>query len=199
MGIAEPAEIAVEQVGMGIEMDHADRSIGGEAAQHRKRDEMVAARRHRGDAAFPQPGIEFGNSRHAVIKVDGVRPDIAQIGAIHHGERVHAGDRVHRPDHRRQVAQLARPVARSRPVGGAGVPWHADEPHLHLVNARRAHLQMRQAHEARHAGETRHLHRRYGNEKLVVRHLGSPVPRSFRRTGGEGRILFQAALPAPHQ
>ena len=199
MGIAEPAEIAVEQVGMGIEMDHADRPVGGKAAKHRKRDEMVATGRHRGDAAFPQPGIEFGNSRHTVIKVDGIGPDIAQIGAIHHGKRVHAGDRVHRPDHRRQVAQLARPMARSRPVGGACIPWHADQTHLHLVDARRAHLQMGQAHEARHTGKTWHLHRRYGNEKLVVRHLGSPVPQTFRRTGGEGRILFQAALPAPHQ
>ena len=62
---------------MGIEMDHADRSIGGEAAQHRKRDKMVAAHRHWGDAAFPQPGIEVRDPRHAVIKIDGVRPDIA--------------------------------------------------------------------------------------------------------------------------
>ena len=36
MGIFEPAEIALEQVCMGIKMDHRDRAISGKTTQDRQ-------------------------------------------------------------------------------------------------------------------------------------------------------------------
>ena len=50
MGIFEAAEIAVIEIGMGIEMDHAHRLLGADRAQHRQRAQMIAACRERPDA-----------------------------------------------------------------------------------------------------------------------------------------------------
>ena len=77
MGVAEAAEIAVEQVRMGIEMDHAKRRFTRNAAKYRQRDEMVATSRHGGDTAFCQQVIKILDPVHTVLEVDRVRPDIA--------------------------------------------------------------------------------------------------------------------------
>ena len=59
MGVFEAAEIAVVEIGMGIEMDHAHRLLRAHRAQHRQRAEMIAARRERPDA--------LGDERREVI------------------------------------------------------------------------------------------------------------------------------------
>ena len=56
VGVFLAAEIAVAGVGMGVEMDQADRPLAGDRAQDRQGDQMVAAGRQRRRAGGVQHG-----------------------------------------------------------------------------------------------------------------------------------------------
>ena len=74
-------------------------SAGFQAAQHRQRDKVIATCCHWGNAAFADLGVEGGDPRHAVGKIDRVWPDIAKVGAIDRGKGIDPGNRIQRPEH----------------------------------------------------------------------------------------------------
>ena len=152
MGVLVVAEIAVVGVGMGVEMDHADRPLLGDGAEDRQRDQVVAAGRQRQAPAAWTLAKKRSMRPSAVHQVDRIDRRVAEIGDARQLVGRDAADMMHLAHEARHVADLARPVARAGAVGGAAVPRHADQRD---VEARRiGHV--RQAHEGRDVAEARH-------------------------------------------
>jgi hypothetical protein len=59
-------------------------------------------------------------------------------------------------------------MAGAGPVGRSGIPGHANQPHLDLVDAGGVKLKMRQAHETWHTGKARHFDCRNRLKKGVI-------------------------------
>ncbi len=87
-----------------------------------------------------------------IVYVHRVDRRVAEIGTVAQVKRPDAGGVVHVARHRRQVADLARSVARAGAVGRAAVPGHADQADIDFVGVSRRDV--RQAHESCNAGET---------------------------------------------
>ena len=181
MGIFEAAEILVIEIGMSVEMDHADGPLFADGAQDGERAQMIAARRQRPYALADQrfePGLD---PLEPILHIGRVDRAVAEIGAIGDIIRSRPEDLVHAPHHRGIVADLARAMARSRPVGGAGIPGYAGQTDIDTVCLVERH--MRQAHERGDAAKTRRdetgyrlvegalgtLHHTTGSCKSVIR------------------------------
>ena len=116
---------------------------------------MIAAHGKRQDASLLDAVVIGGKPHKAVVDAGRIGADIAQIGAIDQFVRPDPGMPVLGPDHGRLVADLPRPVARTRPVGGAAVPGRADQTDIDLGKLFRSRIDLRQAHEGGYARKTR--------------------------------------------
>ena len=180
MVIARGAKVDVVQVGMTVELDHAQAATLRQRPQDRQGAQMIAATGQRQDPRRPHPGIERLHPRHAVHQVGRIGCHIAQVGTARQIKRRHPGRTVLRPDHGGQIAQLARPMARARPVGGAAIPRRADQPDLHLAETRMVKGHMRQPHEGRNAGESRQIKSRNRLKEPVACRLAHAIPHCLR-------------------
>jgi len=170
VGVGVVAEVAVEGVGVGVEVDHADRALARDRPHDRQGHEMVAAGSER-DHAGAVDRLEKGlDPLQGIVEVDRVAGDVAEIGAVGQLEGRNAERVVHVAHHRRHVADLARTMARAGPVGGAAVPGHADQADLDLVELG----DVGQAHEGRDAREAGHDVARDRLER--ARPIGHEVP-----------------------
>jgi hypothetical protein len=112
-------------------------------------------------------GEERLDARQRVVDVDRVDRCVAEIGAVAQREGIDAARPVDVAHQRRQVAQLARAVARAGAIGGAAVPGNAGQSDLDRVEQRVALLDPGQAHEGGDAGEAWHDGARGRGETLV--------------------------------
>ncbi len=161
---------------MRIDMDEAQRPVlAPHRPQDRQHDGVVAAERQRPAAMREDLVIGRLDDVDALLKIEGVDGDVADIGDRQAVEGRRARGHVVGPDQAAFGANLARPEARAGPVGGAGVERHAHEAGIQTLRARQA----RQAHHGRRAAEARHL---VAAERLVVNllvdhvHAVPPVP-----------------------
>ncbi|OIQ72141.1 hypothetical protein GALL_462340 [mine drainage metagenome] len=167
MRIHRAAEIAVEQIGVAVEVDHPQGAPLCQRPQDRQGAEMIAPRRHRQYPLRPHAGIKRLHPREAVHQVRRVRPHVTQIGAVHQLERAYPGNAVLGADHGRGVAQLARPMAWPWPVRGATIPGRTDEANLHLPDPRILQRHMRQPHEGRHPGKPWQIKPRHRTKRFI--------------------------------
>src|SRR5215475_5424064 len=128
------AEIVVSGVAVGIDMDHAERSISGNCPQDRQRNRMITADRQRRYASSMNGSEEGGDFGERSLQLEGpFDPGISQIGNADEVEGRHASRLIDLADERRLVADVARAVARAWAVGDATVKWHADETDVNLI------------------------------------------------------------------
>ena len=131
------AEIAVIGVGMGVEMDeaerrHPSRARAGSAARSDGRRRRRAESRRPGERREEAPSMLASASIRS-IGLTGASPTSA-MRARSNGEI--AGDVMDAAHQARLVADLARSVARAGAVGRAAVEGHADQRDVDLVAAR---------------------------------------------------------------
>ena len=155
-------------------MNDPERALLADGPQHGKRDQMVAAGRHRAHALLEHRIIERGDALHAVGKIDGIDANIAQVSAVGQLEGVCARHRMHLADHGGKIAQLARPVSWTRPVRRSGVPRHTDDSYVDLVDSLRLRLDRGKTHEGWKSRESWHLQPGDGKEGLIVGHWWIP-------------------------
>ena len=200
---ARRTEIDVVQIGVAVELDQCQRlargTTSGQRAQDRQAAQMVAAAGQRQNSRRANPGIKRLHPRHGVHQIARIGGDVAQIGAARKVERGHPGRAILRPDHRRGIAQLARSMARARPIGGTAVPRSPDQTDLDIGQTRIVQRHMRQSHERRDPGESRQIKARDRPKEriLLVCHCIS-----FRRApapfgGSNWRWPIQTLQPGP--
>ena len=113
------------------------------------------------------------DARHGVHHVDRVDRRIAEIGTVAQRKGVDAAGAVDIADHGGKVSHLARPVPGAGAVGGAPVPWNANQANIHLRKRLMVKVEVRQAHERCQPGKTRH-HRAGNRGKKISFHQTRP-------------------------
>ena len=103
-------------VGVGVEMDHANRAILGDGPEDRQGDQVIAADRQRGDTGLCDWPIELGDQIEAFGDVHRIDRRVAHIGDFAELERIGVRDVMDAADQARLIPQSARPVARARPI-----------------------------------------------------------------------------------
>ena len=175
------AEIVGAGIAMGVDVHHANRAQGGDRAQDRQRDRMVAAGGQRHDPGLVDLAIEGGDLGEPALEVERpLHPGVAEVGdpaELVGRDPARLVDLAHQ---RRLVADLARAVARAGAVGHAAVERHADQPDVDV----RQILAIGRAHERRKPGVARPRHRivelgRHGHRGLRL-WLRSPLGRAWR-------------------
>ena len=148
------AEHVVVDVGVGIDMDQADRAVLlGDGAQHRQGDGVIAAQRQRYAVVAQHLIVELLDDVHALGQVEGVDRHIADVRHLQAIEGRGAGGHVVGAQHARFIADLTRAETCARTVGGTDVQRNADEGG---VQAFRGFLS-RQTHHGGRAAETWHV------------------------------------------
>ena len=104
-------------VGVGVEMDHANRAILGNSSEDRQGDQVIATDRQRCDTGLCDWPIEFGDQIEAFGDVHWIDQRVAHIGDFAELERIGVRDVMDAADQARLIPQSARPVARARPIG----------------------------------------------------------------------------------
>ena len=85
-------------VGVGVEMDHANRAILGNGPEDRQGDQVIAADRQRGDTGLCDWPIEFGDQIEAFGDVHWIDRRVAHIGDFAELERIGVRDVVDASD-----------------------------------------------------------------------------------------------------
>ena len=165
----------VQGVGVGVDLDDAERGAGEESTQDGEGDRVVAAHRDRADVMLTEPAEEGGDGVDARQEIERVRDDVADIGYLAELEREDAGRRVDATDQARRLAHLGRSVPRTRPVGQAQIERHADQPDVdprQILDQRRPH----EGGDADEAGDSAGVDRQLesiGGHKPVPSHEAS--------------------------
>ncbi len=175
VGVFEAAEIAVEQIGVGVKVDHAKGGIFGKGAQDRQGNQVITADAHGGNVMGGEVFIKGGDAVQAVLQIGGVWGNVAKISTVGLRERINARGGIDTPDHGGIVAHLAWAVARAGAVCGARIPRHADQAKINVFVPFVTGRKMWQAHEAGHPGKAGQVHAGNRLEKRIggVGHRGS--------------------------
>ena len=160
MGDFEAAEIAVVQIRMRIEMDHADRPLGPQCAQDGVGDQMITAAGKRQHIHGDQAGIVSLKLGHGIHEISRVHVRIPKIGHIGQFIRRDAQGRIGAAHHLRHLAHLPGAMAGTGAVGGAAIKGHANNADIDIGGIFGCH--MRQAHESGDTGKARNSHARNG-------------------------------------
>ncbi len=183
------AEHGVVDVGVGVDVHHADRAVlAGHRPQDRQGDGVVAAHGRRHDVVGEhevEVGLDAIDRIGQVERVGGHVADVVDAEAVE-GRRPRGhvvGTQQYRfgPD-------VARPVAGTRPVRRAEVEGHADHGDVEVGQGART----RQPHERAAAGESGHLVAAQRLRVGRVGHRGSfrlsghVLPRGSSRARGRG-------------
>ena len=141
---------------MGVDVDHADRALGGDRAQDRQRDRVVAAGRQRHDPGGVHLAIEGGDLVERALEMErALHPGVAEIGDPAELIGCDAARLIDLAHQRGLVADLARPVPGAGAVGHAAVEGHADQPDVDGGEI----LAVGRAHEGGEPGVARPRHR----------------------------------------
>ncbi len=108
-------------VGVGVEMDHANRAILSIGQEDRQGDQAIAIDRQWCDTGLRDWPIEFGDQIEAFGDVHWIDRRVAQIGDFAELERIGVRDVMDAANQARLIPQSARPVARARPIGNGTI------------------------------------------------------------------------------
>ena len=137
-------------------MHHADRAALGDAAHHRKRHRMIAARGDRHNACAMKGLVKFRDLVERAHKLVGLLdPGVADIADLAERIGIDPARLVHLAHQARLVADLARAMPRARAVGDAAIEGNARKPD---IDGRKV-LDHGRAHERRYPQIPRPHHR----------------------------------------
>ena len=151
----ESAEIAVVEIRMAIEINHADRPVFGNRAQDRQARQMIAADRHRRDVSLHEFAIKARDALQRVVETRRVDGDIAKVSAAGEVKGHDARSLVQLTHHGGGVAQRTGPVPRAGAIGRSPVPGDAHEADVDAFDPRILQRHVGQPHKGRDAREAR--------------------------------------------
>ena len=123
----------------------------GDGADDRQRDQVIAAGRQRHGAGGVDLGEVLFDAHQRIVEARRIDRRVAEVAAFGQFIGRHARHVMDAAHHGREIAHLARTVARARPVGRAAVPRHADHADLDVGRV----AEHRQAHEGGDVAEAR--------------------------------------------